>query len=187
MDEQKEVINAIQRNTKYLEEKLKWINDDISWKNITNELNNTRLAMKMASINYDKLYSDWKKKKANSDVFKEENRQRKQKREEENAGDENHQEQESNKRSKEIVNKDNVESSTIQPIIDTIEECKPEEEKKLSSEENVFSDKKKKSLIKNNIPNSTSREYRAAKRFHGIKNTFKPNEIIELDDDNDIF
>jgi hypothetical protein len=54
-----------------------------------------------------------------------------------------------------------------------------------SSEENVFSDKKKKSLIKNNIPNITSREYRAAKRFHGIKNTFKPNEIIELDDDND--
>ena len=268
MEEQKEVINAIQRNTKYLEEKLKWINDDISWKDITNELNNTRLAMKVASINYNKLYNDWKKKKEHSDALKEENRQRKLLYKKTNDAIDNHREQEfikhlkenespesitgssdmfniynkkeelslqgineekilledmseakllltdlllnNNKKYKstlelsnnskkkeiikttgikrklnEIVNEDNVELSTIQPIIDTIEECKPEEEKKLLSEENVLSDKKKKSLIKNNIPNITSREYRAAKRFHGIKNTFKPNEIIELDDDND--
>ena len=42
----------------------------------------------------------------------------------------------------EIVNEDNVESSTIQPIInELIEECKPEEENEIIIRRKFFSDK----------------------------------------------
>ena len=52
-------------------------------------------------------------------------------------------------------------------------------------EENILSKNQKIKSTKKNFSKKTSREYRAAKRYHNIKNGFKHNEIVELDDDND--
>ena len=52
-------------------------------------------------------------------------------------------------------------------------------------EENILSKNQKIKSTNKNFSKKTSREYRAAKRYHNIKNGFKHNEIVELDDYND--
>ena len=68
--------------------------------------------MKVASINYNKLYNDWKKKKEHSDALKEENRQRKLLYKKTNDAIDNHREQEFIKHLKENESPESITGSS---------------------------------------------------------------------------